>query len=183
LSMVLVLGLATSCFGSEEGVPPFPDYYKIGWTAVNFFILFAILYKFGYTPVLNMMEQRTTTIESSLRHAEELRAEVEQMRREAQNNLSESRKEAQDIVARATKIAEESKNEIIAKAQADARLEKEKALAEIQAEKEQALTELRDTAASLAIMAAEKVLGRALTDADHQGMVKEFVKEAGDLLC
>lgn len=182
LSMLFVLGLTTSCYASE-GVPPFPDIYKIGWTAINFFILFAILYKFGYTPVVNMMEQRTNTIESSLKHAEELRGEVEQMRKEAQTNLAEARKEAQEIVARATKVAEETKNDIMAKAQQDARVAKEKALAEIKAEKEQALSELRDTAASLAILAAEKVLGRALTDEDHQGMVKEFVKEAGDLLC
>ncbi|NLU49081.1 MAG: F0F1 ATP synthase subunit B [Syntrophomonadaceae bacterium] len=181
--MLLILGLATSCYASEGGVPPFPDIYKIGWTTVNFFILFAILYKFGYAPVMNMLEQRTNTIESSLQHAEELRAEVEQMRKEAQTNLAESRKEAQEIVARATKMAEETKNEILAKAQAEARAEKEKALAEIKAEKEQAVAELRDTAATLAIMAAEKVLGRALKDEDHQGMVKDFVKEAGDLLC
>jgi len=183
LSMVFVLGLATSCYAAEEGVPPFPDIYKIGWTAVNFFVLFAILYKFGYTPIVNMLEQRSNTIESSLKHAEDLRAEVEQMRREAQTNLAEARREAQEIVARATKVAEETKNEILAKAQQDARSEKEKALAEIKAEKEQALAELRDTAATLAILAAEKVLGRALTEEDHKGMVKEFVKEAGDLLC
>ena len=183
LSMLIVMGLATSCLASEEGVPPFPDIAKIGWTAVNFFLLLAILYKFGFNPVSNMLEERTNTIESSLRHAEELLVEVEQMRKDSATELADARREAQEIVARGTQIAEETKNDIISKAQAEATAHKNKAIAEIQAEKEQALSELRDTAATLAIMAAEKVLGRALTEEDHQAMVKDFIKDAGDLLC
>ncbi|MGI6551231.1 MAG: F0F1 ATP synthase subunit B [Syntrophomonadales bacterium] len=183
LSMLIVMGLATSCLASEEGVPPFPDIAKIGWTAVNFFLLLAILYKFGFNPVSNMLEERTNTIESSLKHAEELLVEVEQMRKDSAAELADARREAQEIVARGTQIAEETKNEIISKAEAEATAHKNKAIAEIQAEKEQALSELRDTAATLAIMAAEKVLGRALTDQDHQAMVKDFIKDAGDMLC
>ena len=182
LSMLIVMGLATSCLASEGEVPSL-DIAKIGWTAVNFFLLLAILYKFGFNPVSNMLEERTNTIESSLRHAEELLVEVEQMRKDSAAELAEARREAQEIVARSTQIAEETKNEIISKAEAEATSMKNKAIAEIQAEKEQALSELRDTAATLAIMAAEKVLGRALTDDDHQVMVKEFIKDAGDLLC
>ncbi|HAA09441.1 MAG TPA: F0F1 ATP synthase subunit B, partial [Syntrophomonas sp.] len=60
---------------------------------------------------------------------------------------------------------------------------KAKAEAEIKAATEQAKMELKDTAASLAIIAAEKVLGRAITDEDHRRLVKDFVNEAGDLLC
>ena len=60
---------------------------------------------------------------------------------------------------------------------------KNKAIAEIKAEKEQALSELRDTAATLAILAAEKVLGRAITEEDHKTMVEDFIKDAGDMLC
>ncbi|MGE5416752.1 MAG: F0F1 ATP synthase subunit B [Acidobacteriota bacterium] len=182
LSMLMVLGFATSCYASE-GMPPFPDLYKIGWTAVSFFVLLAILYKYAFSPINQMLEERTNTIESSLRHAEELRVEVEQLRREASQNLSDSRRDAQEIVARATQIAEETKNEIVSKAQSEAAAEKTKAIAEIKAEKEAALVQLRDTAATLAIMAAEKVLGRALTEDDHKTMVKDFIKEAGDMLC
>lgn len=183
LSMLIVMGLATSCLASEEGVPPFPDIVKIGWTAVNFFVLLAILYKFGFNPISNMLEERTNTIESSLKHAEELLVEVEQMRKDSATELADARREAQEIVARGTQIAEETKNDIISKAQSEATAHKNKAIAEIKAEKEQALSELRDTAATLAILAAEKVLGRALNEADHQAMVKDFIKDAGDMLC
>jgi F-type H+-transporting ATPase subunit b len=183
LSMLIIMGLATTCYAAEEGVPAFPDITKIGWTAVNFFLLLAILYKFAFRPITDMLEERSSTIESSLKHAEELLVEVEQMKKDSTNELAEARREAQEIVARGTKIAEETKNEILARAEEQASVEKVKAIAEIKAEKEKALSEIRDTAVTLAIMAAEKVLGRALQEDDHKAMVQDFIKEAGDLLC
>jgi len=100
-----------------------------------------------------------------------------------QANLQDSRKESQEIVARATKAAEDVKNEMIAKAQEDATNIKNKAHAEIVAATEQAKAQLKDSAVVLAISAAEKVLGRAINEDDHKRMVKDFVNEAGDLLC
>jgi F-type H+-transporting ATPase subunit b len=178
LAFIMVLGYATLCMASgdasvpvaaPEGKPPvFGNLYVIGWSAVNFFVLLALLYKFGFNPVNAMLEQRANTIESSIKHAEEIRVEVDQLRKEAQANLAESRKEAQEIVARATKAAEDAKAEISAQAKEEAASMK---------------VELRNTAATLAMMAAEKVLGRAITEEDHKKMVKEFVDEAGDFLC
>lgn len=191
LTSIMVLGFAAFCMaagttavGEPAGATPrFANWYVVGWTAVNFFVLLALLYKFGYGPIDAMLEQRTTTIESNLKHAEEVKVEIDQMRIETQNNLADSRKEAQEIVARATKAAEDAKNEILAKAQEDSANLKNKATAEIAAATEQAKMELKDTAASLAIFAAEQVLGRAINEDDHKKMVQEFVNEAGDLLC
>jgi len=192
-TMIIIMGFATCCLAAHGGdmpierpegeTPVFGNFYVIGWTAVDFFILLALLYKFAYNPINEMLEKRSTTIESSLKHAEEVKAEVEEMRKEAQANLANSRQEAQDIVARATKAAEDAKNEILARANEDAANMKARATAEIGAATEQAKAEIRDTAVSLAIMAAEKVLGRVITETDHKNMVKQFVDEAGDLLC
>jgi len=178
---ILVLLLA-SPVSASEGVPGFEP-YKMMWAALNFFILLAILYKFAYDPLLKMLDDRRNTIESSLRHAEEVRVDIERMKQEAQSNLLEARREAQDIVARATKIGEETREEILSKAKEDAANERKRAVQEIESAKDKALNELRDTAATLAIMAAEKVLGKTITVEDHQKMVREFVDEVGDRLC
>lgn len=192
LSMVMLMGFATFCMASggnlpvnspATATPRFGNVYVIGWTVVNFFVLLALLYKFAFGPINAMLEQRTNTIESSLKHAEDVKVEVDQMRKETQANLTDSRREAQEIVARATKAAEDAKTEIIAKAQEETTNMKSKATAEIEAATEQAKMELKDTAASLALFAAEKVLGRAITEDDHKKMVNDFVNEAGDLLC
>lgn len=190
LSLFIVMGLASTVLASGGAVSPpggnppeFGNWYVVGWTLVNFFVLLALLYKFAFNPINAMLEQRTTTIESSVKHAEEVRVEVDQMRKEAQANLTESRKEAQEIIGRATKAADEMKNEIVAKAGEEAANLKVKAKAEIEAATEQARQELKETAAALAIMAAEKVLERAITEEDHKKMVQEFVNEAGEYLC
>lgn len=192
-TLAMVLGFAAVAYASGGAAvpieapagktPAFGNLYVIGWTAVNFFVLLALVYKFGYGPINAMLEQRTNTIEGSLKHAEEVKVEVEQMRKETAANLAESRKEAQEIVSRATKAAEDAKNELLAKAKEEATAMKNKANAEIQAATAQAKVELKDTAVTLAIMAAEKVLSRSINDADHKNMVKQFVSEAGDLLC
>lgn len=193
LSMLMLLGFATICLAAGHasdsaltapaGKPPMPNFYVIGWSMVNFLILLALLYKFAFNPINAMLEQRSQTIESSLKHAEDVKIEIEQMRKETQANLNEARKEAQEIVARAMKTAEETKNELISKAQEDVAAMKEKAQNEIQAATEQAKQELREEAANLAILAAEKVLNRAITEEDHKKLIKDFVNEAGDLIC
>lgn len=177
----LQLLIASPAFASEE--VPGLDVFKVMWAMINFFILLAILYKFAYGPILQMLDDRKNTIESSLHHAEEIRVEIERMKLETQQNLMDSRKEAQDIVARAQKIGEETKAEVLAKAKEEAAIERARAVAEIESAKEKAVGELRETAATLAIMAAEKVLGREISVQDHQKMVKDFVNEVGDRLC
>ncbi|NPV90707.1 MAG: F0F1 ATP synthase subunit B [Firmicutes bacterium] len=167
---------------ASEGVPGFEP-YNMMWAALNFFVLLAILYKFAYDPLLKMLDDRRNTIESSLRHAEEVRVDIERMKQEAQGNLLEARREAQEIVARATKIGEETREDILTKAKEEAANERKKAVQEIESAKDRALNELRNTAATLAIMAAEKVLGKTITSDDHQKMVREFVDEVGDRLC
>jgi len=186
----MVMGFATFCMAagapitSPEGNPPaFGNFYVIGWSAVNFFILLAILYKFGFNPINKMLDERANTIESSIKHAEEVKVEVDQMKKETQANLAESRKEAQEIINRATRSAEEAKTEMVAKANEEVNVMKNRAKAEIASATEAAKVELRDASVSLAMMAAEKVLERAITDEDHKKLVKEFVNEAGDLLC
>jgi F-type H+-transporting ATPase subunit b len=110
----MVLGYATLCMASgdasvpvaaPEGKPAvFGNLYVIGWSAVNFFVLLALLYKFGFNPVNAMLEQRANTIESAIKHAEEIRVEVDQLRKEAQANLAESAKRRKRLLPERPKL-------------------------------------------------------------------------------
>ncbi len=83
----MVMGFATVAMATgavadpEPAVPEWGNWYVMGWSAVNFFVLLALLYKFGFNPINNMLEERTNTIESSIKHAEEVRVEVDQMQK------------------------------------------------------------------------------------------------------
>ncbi|MDR4496207.1 MAG: hypothetical protein R3B74_17670, partial [Nitrospirales bacterium] len=50
---------------------------------------------------------------------------------------------------------------------------KEETTQEIERERRKALQDIKDTTADLAILVAEKVIGRSLTDADHQRFAQE----------
>ena len=175
---------ATSPIAAPGGAPPvFPNFYVMGWSLVNFLALLALLYKFAFGPVNEMLEQRSTAIEGSIRHAEQLKADVEKMKNEAQANLTEARKESQEIVNRANKAAEDVKADMVVKAQEEVAALKVRAKDEMDAAISQAKAELKDMTVALAIAAAEKVISREFNKDDHSKMVQEFVGEAGDFLC
>lgn len=192
-STLMLLGFASVAMASgggdmplspPAGIPPaFPNFYTIGWTMVDFLFLLALLYKFAFNPINDILDKRSQTISTALAHAEEVKAEVQALHEKAQKDLQGARQEAQNIINNALKVAEENKNDIINKANEEVNHMKEKARNELLSATEQAKAQLREEAANLAILAAEKVLNRNLTAEDDKQMIKEFVDQSGEYLC
>lgn len=153
------------------------------FTIANFFILLAILNKLLYKPMLAMLDERKKTIADSLNQAQAARAEADKIKADYEVHLNEAKKEAQEIIARANKMGEEMREEMVTKAKTEAEKVLLKAQAEIAREKDQAVNALRQEVATLAVLAAGKVVSKSLTVEDHQQMVEEFVNEVGDLKC
>ncbi|MDK2822300.1 MAG: F-type H+-transporting ATPase subunit b [Clostridia bacterium] len=151
------------------------------WAIINFLILVAILNKFLYKPVTKMLDERKKEVVSNLDRAEAAKLEAEKLKDEYASHLQNARKEAQEIIAKANKLGEETKNEIVAQAKSEAEKISAKAQEEIKLEKNKALAELRDEVASLAIMAAEKIISKNIDNKDQEKMVKDFVKEVGEI--
>lgn len=151
------------------------------WSIINFFVLLAILYKFLYKPVLNVLDSRKEEIANNLSHAEASRQEAEEMFQQYKKQLDDATAEAAEIIKKANKSAEEAKNEIIAQAREEAAAITEKAQMEIMREKEKALKEVRDEIASLAVLAAGKVLEKSITKEDHEKMVNDFISQVGNV--
>lgn len=159
------------------------EFGKFAWQIANFLVLLFILKKLAYKPILNMLDERKKAIEDAINNAETAKNEAEKMRKEYELRLAAAKQESQEIVAKATKLGEDIKKEIVANAQSEATKAIQRAQEEITREKEQAIVALRDEVAVLAVMAAGKVLGKAISVEDHERLVKDFVAEAGDLKC
>jgi len=157
------------------------EFPKFAWQVVNFLILLWILKKFAYKPILGMLDERKKSIEDAINNAESAKAEAVNLRKEYEARLAEARQEAQDVIVKATKLGEEMKNDIVANAQAEATKAIQRAQEEIGREKDQAIAALRDEVATLAVMAAGKVLDKSISVEDHKKLVNEFVSEVGDL--
>ncbi|HLF75452.1 MAG TPA: F0F1 ATP synthase subunit B [Anaerolineales bacterium] len=141
---------------------------------VAFFIVFLTLNAWVYKPMLNMMETRRQKIAQGLedaRVAAEARADAE---KEAAKIIADAQTEASKIVAEATERATVAAKDVVAAAEAEAARAREAASAEAELERNRILGDLRGQVASLAIAAANKLVGESLDERKQRALLDEF---------
>lgn len=140
----------------------------------NFAIMFVVLKKWLYEPVLRLLQERREMLARAVedaRVAAEARANAEQ---EAQKILAEARAKADEIIREARERAEEQKRAILEEAKAEAEKIKQEALAEVEEERNRVLAELREQIAALAVAAAHKIVGASLDEQRQHELLEEF---------
>ncbi len=157
------------------------NYSVLFWSAVNFLILFWLLRKFFWSPLLEMMEERREEIKGDLAEAEEAREEAEALRSDYREQLQQAREEAQKIINEASEKAEEQREAIIAQSRKEAQSLREEARKAIRREKERAFEELRAEVADLAVMATRKIIEAELDEEKHRSLVKDYVDKVGEI--
>lgn len=155
-----------------------PSSALIFWQLFGFLGLLFILIKFAWKPMLAALEERETSIENSLKAAEQARNEMANLKAENEKLLQEARLERDAILKKAqetsVKMIEDAKNE--ASKVAAEQIENAKAV--IETEKKAALNEVKNQVAFLTLELAEKLLRKNLSDDKAQkALVDEFVKD------
>jgi F-type H+-transporting ATPase subunit b len=141
---------------------------------LNFIIVLILLYKWAYTPILNMLAKRRAVIAQGLedaRIAAEARANAEA---EARQIIAKAQSEAAERVREATQRAEAVALEVKNEAEGDAVKIREEALADSAVERERLLGDLRGQVAALAMAAAQKLVGEALDEKRQRSLINEF---------
>jgi len=149
----------------------------IVWTIVTFLLLLGILWKFAWNPILGALDARELAIQKTIDDAERLQAEAAAVLAEHQKRLAEARAEGNRIFDEARQAGEHMKHDVLEKARAEAEKVLERAHRQMELEIEQAIQTIRAQAADLALRAAEKIIERALTDADHRRFADEAIEE------
>jgi len=145
----------------------------------NFIVLLYILRRVLWGPVTRMLDERAQRIREGLEHAEAARREREQMRTEVERLLNEARREAAALSERATKAAEAAAADIRAQAKAEADRIRERGRSDAEQLHQQALAELRGEVASMAVLAAGRILGREVDLNAHRALIERSLDEAG----
>ena len=83
---------------------------------VTFLILLALVKKFAWTPITDMMEKRATKISNDIDSAEQARQKAEELVKKRDLALKNSRSEASQIIDRAKKNGEQQKANIVSSA-------------------------------------------------------------------
>jgi F-type H+-transporting ATPase subunit b len=140
----------------------------------NFAILFVILRAWVYRPILGLLERRRAAIAQGLEDARVAAEARENAEKDAEKILAEAQSRASEVVREATERAEEQAREIIAEAEEEAAERRREALEEAEREKEHILADLRGQVASLAMAAAQKLIGDSLDQQRQRALIDQF---------
>ena len=146
--------------------------------AVVFFIVLAILWKWGFPVIVKMTNDRKAYIDDSLRKAHEANERLANIQKEGESILQEARERQAQILKEAT----ETRDAIVEKAQDKAKDESarllDEAKAEIESEKQNAIRDIRSQVAELSIQIAEKILREKLSkDSAQMDMIDKLLNE------
>lgn len=141
-----------------------------------FLILLFVLGKILFKPITNLLESRSNQIKNTLDTVEAEKQDIEKIKQDYQNQLTELNKKATQIVQEAANEGELQKQKIISEAQKETNKMLEKAETIIKREKEKAIIELKTQVADLSILAASKVLKHTIDESMAHQLVDEFIE-------
>ena len=149
------------------------------YTVVNILVLFLLLRKFLYKPVMNIIAQRQKQVDDALNAAETSKQEAAAALNDAQAKLRNVDAEAAVRRTAYEQQDEKDKQQLLADAQkqADAILAEGKAAAE--AERQHKLRQADAQTTALARAMCEKLLARNLNEQDDARLLDDLLEKAG----
>ncbi|WP_018627022.1 F0F1 ATP synthase subunit B [Niabella aurantiaca] len=138
------------------------------WIFVAFVIVFLVLKKFAWKPIIKMLNEREQNIAGAIASAEKVKAEMAQLQSENEALLAKAREERAQLL----KEARETKDKIVNEAKEQAKTEASRIIADAQqainAQKMAALTDVKNEVGKMVIEVSEKVLKQQLAGQDKQ---------------
>jgi F-type H+-transporting ATPase subunit b len=153
------------------------NFFWVIVAALNFIVFLALMWRFAFDPIANILAERKTRIEQGLADSEAARREREAGAAEHAQVIADARREARAMVVTAQKSAQDLRDADIAATREELERLRVKAAADIAAERDRALADLRAQVADLALSAAGRVVGETMTDARQRRLVEEFLAE------
>ena len=149
-------------------------------TLATFVILLALLKKFAWGPLKEVMDKRERDINKDIDDAEQAKINAQKLEEENRKTLKETQDEVQRILDDAKVQARKQHEEIIHEANVRANGMIETAQSEINSQKERALADINNQVSELSVLIASKVLRKEISEQDQKDLVEKYLKEAGD---
>lgn len=148
------------------------------WQTIVFLILFFLLAKLAWKPIIHSLKIREESIQDALDSAEQAKAEMTKLKADNEKLLDEARQQRDVMLKEAREVANAIKEE----ARVDASKQTDKMIADARAainnEKQAALAEVKTQVAELSLEITEKLLRRELKDDKAQKeLIDNFVQD------
>ena len=147
------------------------------WTCIVFFLLFFILSKYAWAPILEGLKAREKTITNVMEEAKRLREENARDAAKFKAEMDEAFAKIPAMMEEARRDAAALKESIRSEGNAEVQKERQRLLRELDIAKDQALQDIWSQAANVATLIATKVIGRSLTTDDHRRLVDDAIDE------
>jgi F-type H+-transporting ATPase subunit b len=149
------------------------------WVAVNLIVLFIVLRKILFKKITQVLESRTQTIKANLDDAEKAKLEANDLRRSYEEQIKTIKKEAETILDSARVRGDKEYEALISDAQRRVSDMMLRANEEIERERQQLMKDVKNQVATLALVAASKVIEANMDNESNRTLVNKFIDEAG----
>lgn len=147
---------------------------------LTFIVLLALLKKFAWGPLKDVMDKRERDINRDIDDAEQAKLNAQKLEEENKQKLKETQEEVQKILEDAKVQARQQQEQIIHEANVRANGMIETAQSEINSQKERAIADINNQVSELSVLIASKVLRKEISEQDQKALVDKYLKEAGD---
>ena len=149
----------------------------IFWSLVSFGLLFFLLKKFAFPPILNALEEREKKIRSDIEDSERIKEEAQEIKKELEETLKAAHGKAETIVQLAHDESKKFQEKNLQETEAKVQQIQKDAEQEIKSSRNKLLQEIRSYTAALTIASTEKFLKKSLDDADKKRLVEESIEQ------
>jgi F-type H+-transporting ATPase subunit b len=144
-----------------------------------FLVLFLVLRRYAWKPILTQLQNREKTIADSLSAAEERQKKAQEALADVQARLDNVEEEGRQILARTRQEGQDAKEQLLAEARQEVHKLSEEQRREIERAKQDALRELYQSAADVAAEMAGQVLRRRLSAEDQRRILSGSLDDIG----
>ena len=146
---------------------------------VNLLIIYLFLKKILFKPVKNMIDSRQKEVDDMYSNAEAAETDAKALKAEYEEKLASANEASEEILRTAQRRATLKEEEILKEATVEAARIRDRASDEIALEKKRMLGEIKDEVSGMAIDIAAAVIGREVSDEEHEKFIDDFIDELG----
>lgn len=151
------------------------------WTMLNLVVMYVVLKKLLFKPVMKIMEDRENNIKKKIDDAEQMQNDAKVYKNKYKEQLEGAKKDGDNIVKEAKDAAQKECEHMIEKTKREADKIIQMAKIEIAKERESMIKEIRKQVVDLSILAASKIMEVNLNDETNKQVVRNFLDKEGVL--
>ncbi len=154
------------------------------WTMIfawcNLIILYIVLKKILFKPIMNMIDTRQKEIDDMYSEAESYKSDAQEYKNEYEKKLELAKEEGEEYLRKTVRRAQLREEEILREADEKAARTLKRAEEQIELEKKRVINEVKDEVSGMAIEIASAVIERDVKKDEHSELIDDFISKIGE---